>query len=121
LDKDSSGSLDLEEFKAFTQDTKANAAFKAFAQRMRLEHEKRFGQGRVKTYLPFCISRLLEHLSFIGRREVISEAINSGDSHHVPLINIKNFIKLFLLNQENAQSCSISNDYENTLLGRLLA
>ena len=66
VDRDCSGHLDLEEFKAFAQDSRSNQIFKSLIQRMRAEHEKRFGEGRVKTYLPFCITKLLEHLSYLG-------------------------------------------------------
>lgn len=89
VDKDCSGGLDIEEFKSFAQDPQANQLFKTLIQRMRAEHEKRFGKGRVKTYLPFCVTRLLEHLSYLGRREQICDEINSNrienGSYHRPL------------------------------------
>ena len=66
VDTDCSGHLDLEEFKAFAQDEKSNQIFKGLIQRMRSEHEKSFGTGRIKGYLPFCITKLLEHLSYLG-------------------------------------------------------
>jgi len=123
VDRDGSGNLDLEEFKAFAQDPKSNGVFKSLIQRMRAEHEKRFGEGRVKTYLPFCITKLLEHLSYLGRRETIFEELRSrpmGKEGHSPLQTMKNFIKLFLLNQENAMATNVPTHYDNSIITKLL-
>ena len=76
----------------------------------------------MKTYLPFCVSRLLEHLSYLGRRETIVgelEGCSIFSEGHKPLQNIKNFIKLFLLNQEITKSNSVSGEYQSTILGRM--
>lgn len=125
VDADSSGTLSLNEFKTFALDPKAQQFFKAFIMRARQKHEMRFGKGRVKGYLPFCVTRLLEHLSFLGRRESIQQNIAAntidGDNPHNPLNQMQNFIKLFLLNEENADKSTISPEYENTILGRILS
>lgn len=124
VDRDGSGTLDLEEFKAFAQDPKSNEVFKSLIQRMRAEHEKRFGEGRVKTYLPFCITKLLEHLSYLGRREKIFEELRSqpmSTEGHSPLQTMKNFIKLFLLNQGNAMATNVPAHYENSIITKLFS
>jgi hypothetical protein len=64
---------------------------------MRVEHEKRFGHGRVKTYLPFCVAKLLENLSFQFRRENVMKELNKFTIDDSPMESIKNFVKLFLL------------------------
>lgn len=78
IDKDNSGCLDMEEFKAFASDPTANRIFKDLIYRMRKEHEKHFGQGRVNAYLPFCITRLFENLNFLCRRDAIFHDIDTN-------------------------------------------
>jgi acid phosphatase class B len=39
----------------------------------RAEQERLFGNGRTKTYLPFCMTKLLENFSYQGRRDVLED------------------------------------------------
>lgn len=57
-------------------------------------------------FLPFNLNRLLDHLSTQSKRDYLMEKIDQHkfDSSHTQ-VNIKNFIKLFILDESSKESC----------------
>lgn len=51
------------EFKDFACGDKTNEMYRPLVKRVREEQERLFGIGRVKTYLPYCLTKLVEDLS----------------------------------------------------------
>ena len=94
VDTDGSGALSLSEFIRFSSNAEANAVFKRLIQRIRYSQQKYL--GLYHTYLPFNLNRLLDHLSHMAKRESLIQQI---DEKHLDDANgnIKNFIKLFIL------------------------
>lgn len=64
------------------------------------------------------MTRLFEHLNYTGRRDAIKEQMEQKPER--PLKNIKNFIKLFLLNKEHTDTNSLSNTYNGNVIERLI-
>ena len=54
-------------------DAKVQEIYKAIIEKERVEQERVFGNGRTKTYLPFCMTKLLENFSYQGRRDVLED------------------------------------------------
>jgi hypothetical protein len=100
-----------------------NQIYRQVVLRIRKEQEKVFGPGRVKTYLPFCLTKLIENLSLQGQRDAIIDDLESHAPHHSisePIHNIKNFMKLFLLNQDQADKIGlVSEPYQQTYFGKI--
>jgi hypothetical protein len=72
-DKDQSGDLSFNEFKNMLNDSKIQDLYKVIIEKERVEQEKVFGNGRTKTYLPYCMTKLLENLSYQGTRDVLDD------------------------------------------------
>jgi hypothetical protein len=51
------------EFKDFACGDKTNELYRPLLKRVREKQELIFGEGRVKTYLPYCLTKLVENLS----------------------------------------------------------
>lgn len=70
------------------------------------------------------MTRLFEHLNYTGRRDAIFEQLEQNPinerNEHRPMKNLKNFIKLFLLNKEHTDTNSLSDTYNGNVIERLI-
>ena len=119
-DKDRSGDLNFAEFKDFSCGDKTNEIYKPLLKRVREQQERIFGAGKVKTYLPFCLTKLVENLSFQGQRDMICDDLERLRTEN-PQQNIKNFLKLFMIASEQTDSKCVSDAYQQTALGKVVA
>lgn len=61
---------------------------------------KLHGEGVNAVYLPFNLSRLLEHMSLKQRRETVHSRIDDdGFVYGKTIDTVKNFVKLFIIDQ----------------------
>jgi len=105
----SRGYLSFTEFKDLYTNQSAENLFRFFIKRARKVNEELFGEGVNTIYLPFNLSRLLEHMSLKQRRETVIGRIENAHLQTDKTVDtIKNFIKLFIINQGSIDS--ISND-----------
>ena len=116
-DRDRSGDLNFTEFKEFACGDKTNEIYKPLVKRVREQQEQIFGNGQVKTYLPLCLTKLVENLSFQGQRDMIGDDIDRHRTDN-PMQNIKNFLKLFMIAKEETDSKCVSDAYAKTCFGK---
>jgi len=96
LDSNKSGSLDLNEFKHFTENLEAKRLFK------NLVYENRGSEESQTQKLPFDISVLLEHLTNIHKRTTLLDTIDQKQTQPGTFRDAqKLFLTLFKLNAQN--------------------
>lgn len=112
VDSDGSGELSIEEFKKFSSDPLANMYFRKMVQRIRSEHEKIFGPHYElrRGYLPFNLTRLLDYLSHMSKRETLMNGIEKTKfEYDASKRHIKDFIKVFIIDGV-AKDCLVKED-----------
>ena len=112
VDSDGSGALSIAEFKKFSSNPLANSHFRKMIQRIRSEHEKIFGPHYElrRGYLPFNLTRLLDYLSHMSKREALIEGIeNTKYEYDASKRHIKDFIKVFIIDGV-AKDCLVKED-----------
>ena len=96
LDTNKSGSLDLKEFKHFTENLEAKRLFK------NLVYENRSSEESQTQKLPFELSVLLEHLTNIHKRTTLIETIDQKQTQPTTFRDAQQlFLTLFKLNAQN--------------------
>ena len=79
----------------------ANKVFRRIITRVREENRAKarcYGDTLHIGYLPFNLQRLLDYLAHMSKREAIIQSIEANKySHEATHANIKNFVKLFLI------------------------
>ena len=94
------GYLDFSEFKDLYQNSNADSLFRFYIKRARDMNATLNGEGINKVYLPFNLSRLLEHMSLKQRRETVHGRIDDDKFVYGKTIDtVKNFVKLFIIDQ----------------------
>jgi hypothetical protein len=94
------GYLSFGEFKALYQNANADTLFRFFIKRARDMNASLHGEGVNTVYLPFNLSRLLEHMSLKQRRETVHNRIDDDKFIYGKTIDtVKNFVKLFIIDQ----------------------
>lgn len=103
------GSLSFDEFKTLYQNPAADELFRFYIQRAKKENEQNCGEGVNTSYLPYNMSRLLEHMAIKQRRDIVLERIQNDrlDPDKVEDV-MKNYIKLFIISRGALDS--VSND-----------
>lgn len=92
------GYLSFGEFKDLYQNNSADSLFRFFIKRARDMNTKLHGEGMNAVYLPFNLSRLLEHMSLKQRRETVHNRIDDDKFIYGKTIDtVKNFVKLFII------------------------
>lgn len=105
----SRGYLSFDEFTNLYKNSSADELFRYFIKRSRELNQQLDEEGSKCIYLPFNISRLLEHMSLKQRRETVHGRIESdGFVYGKTVATIKNFVKLFIIDQGAIDT--ISND-----------
>ena len=74
----SKGYFTFEEFKGFYRNKEADQLFKSYIYRARRENTELYGPGVNQIFLPFNLTRLLEHLTLQQRREILVERIRQN-------------------------------------------
>lgn len=96
----SKGYLSFEEFKDLYNNPEADKLFRFFISRARKVNEQLREEGIDTIYLPFNLSRLLEHMTLRHRRETVIDRIDANEHIFEKTTDtIKNFVKLFIIDQ----------------------
>lgn len=96
----SKGYLSFDEFKDLYKNPSADELFRFFIKRARDLNTELHGEGVNCVYLPFNLSRLLEHMSLKQRRETVHGRIDTDAfAYGKTVATIKNFVKLFIIDQ----------------------
>lgn len=104
VDKSKTGSLDINEFKKFSDNEEANGLFRKWIKQMRKQRDMH-RKSIEKSYIPFNLNRLLDHLSVAAKRENLVTKIEKNKFNHSSTQqNIKDFIKLFILDESSKES-----------------
>lgn len=99
--------LNFEEFKKLYNNPDADKLFRFYIKRARQINQNFIKDGIGHIYLPFNLSRLLEHMSLIHRREAMLQRIDENWLNHDTILeNIKNFIKLFIIDKGSIETIS---------------
>ena len=105
----SKGYLSFQEFKKLYNNQDADDLFRYFIKRARQINSELHGEGVDAVYLPFNLSRLLEHMTLKQRRDTVVGRIEADWLNNDKVLEtIKNFVKLFIINQGSIDT--ISND-----------
>ena len=105
----SKGYLNFDEFKSLYKNQDADKLFRYFIHRARKINEDLYGKGVNMIYLPFNLSRLLEHMTIKQRRDTVIQRIDRDWMQVDKTVDtVKNFVKLFIINQGALDT--ISND-----------
>lgn len=103
------GSLSFQEFKNLQTNPAADELFRFFIMRAQKENEQNYGKGINNIYMPYNLSRLLEHMTVKQRRETVLQRIEQDRLNPDKVEDtIKNYIKLFIISRGALDS--ISND-----------
>lgn len=103
----SKGYLTFQEFKELYKNPYAEKLFRFFINRARQENDEVFGEGVNQVYLPYNMSRLLEHMSLKHRREELHNRIEEEQGDYEKITStVKNFIKLFIIDQSALDTVS---------------
>ena len=106
----SKGYLTFDEFKDLYKNSSADDLFRFFIKRARkMNSQIRKSGSQNLIYLPFNLSRLLEHMALKQRRETVHNRIQIDQFKFGKTVEtIKNFVKLFIIDQGAIDT--ISND-----------
>lgn len=103
VDSDKSGAISIQEFKKISQNSVANELFRTWIKKLRKPNRKNLSLGY---FLPFNLNRLLDHLSTMTKRDNLVDRIDKHKLDHSHTeANIRNFIKLFILDESSKESC----------------
>jgi len=119
-DTDGSGGLSLEEFKRVSENKQAEKIFRRLVKRMR-DEQQRSKDILGPHFLPYNMSRMLDHLSVMQKRELL---VNKIESQKFDLAktdqNIHSFIKLFILD-ESAKDSIVKEEQAAKIVSKSMA
>mmetsp|Transcript_18995 Transcript_18995/g.13790 ORF Transcript_18995/g.13790 Transcript_18995/m.13790 type:complete len:159 (-) Transcript_18995:760-1236(-) len=99
VDSDGNGIITLDEFKRFAENEQANDLFKQLIRKIREEHQRRLG-GLNMGFMPFNLSRMLDHVSHMTKRDqLLAKIDHDKDDVQKMEQTVKNFVKLFILDE----------------------
>jgi hypothetical protein len=88
----------MEEFKKLYSNPKTDELFRMHVKRSRNANEKDKADGKDTHYVPFNMSKFLEHMSLKQRRETVVNRLEKQYLNYKETPNMcKNFIKLFVI------------------------
>ena len=103
----SRGYLTFGEFKDLYGNPSADELFRFYIKRARKVNQELQKEGIRSVYLPFNLSRLLEHMSLKARRETVHARIEGSRLKHDKTVEtVKNFVKLFIIDQGAIETIS---------------
>jgi hypothetical protein len=96
--KSASGYLNFNEFENLYKNPQADELFRFYVKRAREMNSKLSSENIDSMYLPFNLSRLLEHMTLKQRRETVHSRIEANSmSFDKTVDTVRNFIKLFII------------------------